>query len=245
MELTELTEAQAQAVAETKARAKRIQAMLPESMLKGNRGRQASRRRPTDNGQDTEATKQIEATYDRLEGEWLDWLEVARKYEHKIPQQDQLDVRHDIMVRLATVRERSGEPIPVYKAYRVASYTVADYYRDKAKLTTGLDCKHCATAKRRECVRHSLYSQCPKVRQTLSLEAEYINGAGEAHRLIDVIADDTALDLDQWLDAGTWLRGCPVRLVRIAVKLASGKSLDGKDRKYLWKFRKHTQKPLL
>jgi len=239
-----LTEAQIQSVSETKARSQRVKASLPEVMLKGNKSRQSSYRRPKDKSQDTEARDKIEATYNQLEGEWREWLEVARKYEHKIPQQDQLDVRHDIMIRLATVRQRSGEPIPIYKAYRVASYTVADYYRDKAKLTTGLDCKHCSTAKRRECVKYSLYSQCPKVRQTLSLEAEYINGAGEAHRLLDVIADDTAIDLDQWLDAGTWLRGCPVRLVKIAVKLAKGQSLDGKDRKYLWKFRKQAQKPM-
>ena len=235
----------AQAVAETKARSKRLQATLPEVMLKGSTGRQAHGRRNTDSGQDTEAKDRLEATYNELEGEWRDWLEVARKYENRIPQQDQLDVRHDIIIRLATVRERSGEPIPIYKAYRVASYTVADYYRSKAKLSTGLDCKHCATAKRRECVLHSLYSQCPKLRRTLSLDAEYVNGSGETYSILDTLADDTAIDLDQWLDAGTWLRGCPVRLLTIAVKLAKGESLDGKDRKYLWKFRKHTQKPLL
>ena len=26
-----------------------------------------------------------EASYDQLDGEWHDWLEVARKYEHKVP----------------------------------------------------------------------------------------------------------------------------------------------------------------
>ncbi|MBA7629085.1 hypothetical protein ES703_36583 [subsurface metagenome] len=33
--------------------------------------------------------KEIEAiaeqSYDQLEGEWLEWLQVARRYEHKIP----------------------------------------------------------------------------------------------------------------------------------------------------------------
>ena len=214
-------------------------------MLKGNKHRQTHGKGIRDNGQDIETKAKLEATYNQLEGEWREWLEVARKYENRIPQQDQLDVRHDIIIRLATVRERSGEPIPIYKAYRVASYTVSDYFRGKAKLTTGLDCKHCPTAKRRECVLHSLYSQCPKLRRTLSLDAEYVSGNGETYSILDTVADDTALDLDQWLDAGTWLRGCPVRLVTIAVKVARGETLDGKDRKYLWKYRKHTQKPLL
>jgi len=244
MEVTELTESQIQAVAETKAMAQRVKNSLPESMLKGKASRQSHHKSTTSSDREIETAKQIEATYNQLEGEWRDWLDVARKYEKKIPTQDQLDVRHDIMIRLATVRKRSGEPIPIYKAYRVASYTVADYYRLKAKLTTSLDCKHCPTAKRRECVKYSLYSQCPKVRPVVSLDAEHINGTGESFTLLDVLADDTAIDLDQWLDVNTWLHGCPKRLISIAVKIASGKTLDGKDRKYLWKFRKHTQKPM-
>jgi len=47
-----------------------------------------------------------EQSYDRLDGEWHDWLEVARRYEHKVLYQDRLDVRHDIMIKQA-------EPEPV------------------------------------------------------------------------------------------------------------------------------------
>ena len=29
-----------------------------------------------------------EQSYEKLEGEWQEWLEVAKKYEHKVPSQD-------------------------------------------------------------------------------------------------------------------------------------------------------------
>ena len=232
-----------QSVKQTKALAKEVRDSLPERLLKGDSHRNlrsVSRRKTLDRAE----LDRIEASYNQLDGEWRDWLEVARHYEIKIPSQDRLDVRHDIIVRLATVRQRTGEAIPRYRAYRVASYTIADYYRDKAKLTTSLDCKNCPTVKRRECVKYSLYSQCPKIRRVVSLDAEYIDGAGEAHHILDTLADDNAINLDNWLDASTFVNGCPTRLVAIADKIRYGLPLDGKDRKYLWKFRKKTQKPL-
>jgi len=232
-----------QSVKDTKALAKKVSDSLPQRLLKGDKPhslQSVSRRKVNDR---TEPDR-IEASYNQLEGEWRDWLEVARHYETKVPTQDRLDVRHDIMVRLATVRQRTGEPIPLYRAYRVASYAIADYYRDKAKLNRGLDCKHCATAKRRECVKYSLFSQCPKVRRVVSLDAEYIDGAGEAHQILDTLADDNAINVEDWLDAKTFINGCPTRLVQIARKIREGKTLAHNDRNYLWKFRKKTQKPL-
>ena len=233
-----------EAVAETRARAQHVKDTLPAVMLTGRNVRQAKSGRRNRDRPDLEEAERIDATYDGLDGDWLDWLAVSRRYERKIPAQERLDFRHDLMVKLYTARQRGGEAIPKHKAYRIASCTVADFYRDKGRINTGLDCKHCATAKRRECVKYSLYSECPKIHRTLSLDAEYIDGAGEAHRWLDIIADDTAIDLDQWLDAHTWLTGCKVRMIEIAVKIAEGYKLDGKDRKYLWHFRQTTQMPL-
>jgi len=232
-----------QSVKQTKALAQAVSDSLPERLLKGDKPhslKSVSRRKTNDRAE----IDRIEVSYNQLEGDWRDWLEVARHYETKVPTQDRLDVRHDIMVRLATVRQRTGEPIPLYRAYRVASYTIVDYYRDKAKLTSGLDCKNCPTAKHKECVKYSLYSQCPKVRRVVSLDAEYIDGTGEAHQILDTLADDSAINLDDWLDAKTFVNGCPTRLVAIARKSKEGKPLDSKDRNYLWHYRKKTQKPL-
>ncbi len=105
-----------QSVKDTKALAQAVKDSLPARLLKGDKPHSLNRvsRRKTN---DRAELDRIEASYNQLDGEWRDWLEVARHDEIKIPSQDRLDVRHDIMVRLATVRQRTGEPIPQYRAY--------------------------------------------------------------------------------------------------------------------------------
>ena len=76
-----------------------------------------------------DTTDQIEATYDCLDGEWHDWLEVARKYERRVPAIDRYDIRHIILLELNRARERDGKPLPILRAYRIASLTVALYWR--------------------------------------------------------------------------------------------------------------------
>ena len=63
--------------------------------------------------------------------------------------------------------------------------------------------------------------------------------------LAELIADDRALDLPEWLDDKTFLIGYPQRLVDIAHKISQGHALAGADRKYLWKWRKRGQKTLI
>lgn len=145
---------------------------------------------------------------DQLEGEWAEWLEVAQKYEHKVKAQDRLDIRHDILLELAKARARDGKPLPELWAYRIASLTVAFYWRQRLKLNTGLDCGNCSTAKRHRCRQDYLYSQCPKLVKVVSLE--------QSAAYLETVADDKALDLDIWLDNRTWLLGCPMRLIEIA-----------------------------
>ncbi|MBA7706713.1 hypothetical protein ES703_115570 [subsurface metagenome] len=89
-----------------------------------------------------ELTQEIEAlaeqSYDQLDGEWRDWLEVARKYERKVPYQDRGDMRHTIIVELHRARLRDGEPIPLLRAYRIASLMVALYWRKAKRIPTML-----------------------------------------------------------------------------------------------------------
>ena len=239
---------EAQAVADTRARGQRSKDTLPAVMLKGEKRRQTHNKGLRDKGQDIPTKQQIEASYDQLDGVWREYLDVARRFDRKVPSQDSLDLRNTIMLAYAGQDARNnqlGKPaLSFYGMLRIATHCVADYYRDKAKLTTLLYCRYCSRAKQRECQKYGLYGQCPKVRPVLNLDAEYLDSFGESHTLADTIADDTAIDLDQWLDAHIWLSGCPTRCIEIAYKLKSGQVIDGKDRKYLWKFRKHTQKPM-
>lgn len=128
--------------------------------------------------------------------------------------------------------------------YRIASFSVAQYWRTYYKLTNGLDCGHCSTKQKRECREHDLYSECPKLIKLESLNKPIIDSEGNLTELGDLIADDKALDLDAWLDIRTFLLGCPDRLIAIAQKKLDGIPLDKTDQKYLERFRQQAQKRL-
>jgi len=194
-----------------------------------------------------ERTAELEAiaeqSYDQLDGDWLDWLEVARRYERKVPYPDRQDLRHTIILELALARAKSQEPIPQYRAYRIASYMVADYYRSQRKLNTGLDCRHCSKAQRSKCKEDDLYSQCPKLIRLEYLDSERVDSEGNTVTIEDTLADDTALDLDAWLDADTFLGGCPTRLIELAYKRQAGIPLSAADQRYYTRQRaKHFQR---
>jgi len=157
----------------------------------------------------------INQSYDQLQGEWWEWLQVAKTYEHKVPYQDRLDYRHDTIIELYHARQRDQKPIPILRAYRIASFMVALYWRRlKSKPTM------------------------------LSLEADIELDDGEIVQLKDTIADDHAIDIEAWLDEATWRLGCPMRLVQIARKSLNGQALTNKEHQYLWRFRQKEQKRL-
>ena len=152
-------------------------------------------------------------SYDRLDGEWRQWYDTAHRFERKVPAQDRGDIRHNIILELALARARDGDkPFSKAMMYRVASFVVADYWRKASRKPT-----------------------------MLSLEAEIDNGDGDTTELIETIADDRAIDVEAWLDARTFLLGCPHRLVQIANKINKGQTLTHGDRTYLWKWRKREQ----
>jgi hypothetical protein len=156
-------------------------------------------------------------SYDRLGGEWHQWYETAHRFECKVPAQDRGDIRHNIILELALARARDGDkPFSEAMMCRVASFVVADYWRK---------------AKRKPTI--------------LSLDTEIDNGDGDTTELIETVADDRAIDLDAWLEARTWLLGCPHRLVQIANKRLKGIPLTNAEMKYLCKWRKREQKQLI
>jgi len=184
--------------------------------------------------------------YDHLEGDWALFYKVARYFTHKVKYEDREDFLHDLMLEMAKVKanyEVKGKPLTEAGLMRVASYELSDYWVKQRRLTTWLDCGNCSKEQRRKCREEDLYSKCPKYHQLVSLNT-VVGDDGHKAELIDFLADDKAIDIVARLDARRFLQGFPRRIVQIAYKKYSGYQLDGKERKYLCKWLKTTQKPL-
>jgi len=183
--------------------------------------------------------------YDQLDGEWLTYYEVASRFSHKAKAQDREDLLQDIMIALADVARNNGhKPLTEPAMYRIASVTVVHYWRAQYKLTNGLDCGSCSKAQRAKCRSEWLYSECPKAIKLVYLSKPITDSEGNLTELGELIADDKAINLQAWVEASTWERGYPERLVEIAYKLDNGEKLTATDSQYLWRYRKRTQKPL-
>ena len=147
------------------------------------------------------------------------YIVVADRFQRKAKWQDKEDLNPTIILSLAQAQLRldndGGGQLSDVAMLRIASYECQKYWRQLKRQLT-----------------------------ILSLNTELYDD-GDGIELIDTVADDKAIDLDAWLDARTWLLGCPKRLVQIASKRRKGVSLDGKDRKYLCKWRKREQKTLI
>lgn len=225
-----LTKQERQQVADTKALAKWVAAEMPQPQVPTHKPSYAKR--------DTSHAdyQRIEQSYSQLDGEWLDWLLVAQKYESKVPSQDRYDVRHDILIELARARARDGEPIPTLRAYRIASFMVASYWRERLNREVKV-CIYNGVATEPNCAscRHKPKGKrCPyqAYRPVQSLDQPTTDYDGYESRLLDTLADDNAIDLDQWLDAKTFRLGCPYRLIKLAVKRRFGILLNDTEQRY-------------
>ena len=184
--------------------------------------------------------------YDHLTGEYLTYYHVASRFAGKVREQDKGDVLHDIIMTLADVQRNNGhKPFTEAVMYRIASRTVALYWRNHYKHTNGLTCGNCSKAQRLKCREHWLYGECPKAVKLESLNKPMIDSEGNTTEFGDLIADDKALDLEAWADARTFLLGCPDRLIAIAYKVEGGEPLTNKEHQYLWYWRKREQKALI
>jgi len=183
--------------------------------------------------------------YDQLNGEWLTYYKVADRYAHRARPQDREDLLHTIIANLADAGRSNGhKPDNQSWMYRIASFTVAQYWRDYYRQTNGLDCGHCSNRQRKKCKESFLYSHCPKAVKMVSLYKPIIDSEGNLTELGELIADDKALDLADWLDYKTFLLTCPDRLILIAEKIRQDEALTHAERDYLWRFRKASQKTL-
>jgi len=148
--------------------------------------------------------------------DWEKYIIIADRFQHKARFQDREDLKHNIIVRLAEVAQRNGhKPLTEPTMVRVASFVVLEYWH---------------TEKRNG--------------KVISLNTETEDGEGNTVELIDTIADDKAIDLEAWVDARTWLLGCPKRLIEVARKRVKGIPLEGKEQDYLDHWRRKSQRRL-
>jgi len=151
--------------------------------------------------------------------DWSKYTATANRYQCKAKAQDKEDLNHTIILSLADAQTRldnnGGGQLSDIAMLRIASCRAADYWRSE--------------------YRNS---------RVASLNQECDDGDGNTTELIDSVADDKAIDLIAWLDARTWLLGCPKRLIVIAGKVSKGYSLTNRERQYLWYQRQKEQKRL-
>jgi len=77
--------------------------------------------------------------------------------------------------------------------YRIASRTVADYWRTYYKANNGLECGSCSKAQSQKCKEDYLYTECPKAINLDSLNQPIIDSEGHTTELGELIADDNTL----------------------------------------------------
>ena len=184
--------------------------------------------------------------YDQLPEPHLTYYKVASRFAYKVLVDDREDLLHTIIMTLAGVERNNGhKPFTVGMMYRIASRVKDQYWRTHYKINNGLDCGHCSKAQRRKCKEDWLYGDCPKYIKLESLDKPILDSEGNLTTLGELIADDTALNLDAWVSESTWELGYKPRMVDIAYKLDRGEALSNYDMVYLSRYRKQAQKRLI
>ena len=187
--------------------------------------------------------------YDHLPEPYLTYYRIALRFAHKALIDDKQDLLHDIIEGLATVAEH--KTLSEAAMYRIAEHIKDHYWYRHYSYTNGLDCQHCSKAQKAKCRynwAHSdwTYADCHRAITLESINQPITDSAGNMTELAELIADDKVLDLEEWLDAKTFLIRAPIRLKQIARKLGNKEqALTVAERKYLCKLRKKTQKTLV
>jgi hypothetical protein len=190
--------------------------------------------------------------YDHLPEPYLTYYKVALRFAHKALLDEQEDLLHDIIEGLARVAKRKaarGQDFSQAGMYRIAEHIKDHYWYRHYSYTNGLDCSHCSKAQRAKCRATWAYSDwayydCHRAVTLESMNKPIIDGEGNITELAELIADDKALDLEEWLDAKTFLIGAPIRLKSIAIKKHKGGALTEAELMYLSRLRKKQQKTL-
>jgi len=181
--------------------------------------------------------------YDQLPEPHLTYYRIALPFAKSVPTQDTGDLLHTIIMTLADVA-RNGE-LSEAAMYRIASRTRADYWREHYRHTRGLDCGHCSNQQRKQCKKDWLYGECPKAVKIERLSKPVTDADGNLTELGNLIADDTALDIPQWLERNEQLLHSPDRVLAIAGKIQDRETLTESERQYISRFRRQAQIKLI
>jgi hypothetical protein len=157
---------------------------------------------------------------------------------------DRQDLLHDIIEGLGKVAEQ--KTLSEAAMYRLAEHIKDHYWYKHYAYHNGTDCQHCSKAQRAKCRYnwgHSdwAYCDCHRAITLESINQPITDSEGNITELAELIADDKAIDLDEWLDAKTFLIGAPIRLKAIAHKFSKGEVLTVAERNYLLRLRKKQQ----
>ena len=128
---------------------------------------------------------------------------------------------------------------------RIAQYELADYWNKWFYQKNGVNCHSCSKAQRGKCREKDLYGECPRAVKLESLDRVIEDGNGDSTPLCELIADDKAIDIVAMLDARFTLKGYPTKAVRLLYKRYAGYPLDKRERAYLSRFSRRTQKTLV
>jgi len=190
--------------------------------------------------------------YHQLPEPYLTYYRVATRFAHKALAGDRDDLLHSIIEGLAKVanhKANKGEDFSQPAMYRTAEHIKDWYWYRHYAYHNGLDCRHCSKEQQAKCRwnwGHSAwaYCDCHRAIHLESINQPVIDEEGNTTELAELIADDKALDLPEWVDARTFLIGAPIRLKAIALKRSRGEALTEAERSYLSYLRKKQQKAL-
>jgi len=187
--------------------------------------------------------------YDHLPEPYLTYYKIALRFAHKALIDEREDLLHDIIIGLAKtgqVLAVRGQQFTEIAQIRTAEHIKDHYWYKHYSYHNGLDCQHCSKAQRARCRENWAYadwaySDCHRAITLESINQPITDSEGNITELAELIADDKAIDLAEWLDAKTFLIGAPIRLKTLAMKKSRGEELTGAERKYLTKLRKRYQ----
>jgi len=169
---------------------------------------------------------------------------MALRFAHKALIDEREDLLHDIIIGLAKTGQAlaiRGQQFTEIAQIRTAEHIKDHYWYQHYAYNNGLDCQHCSKAQRAKCRENWAYSDCQRAITLESINQPITDSEGNITELAELIADDGAIDLAEWLDAKTFLIGAPIRLKTIAIKRNKGEELTHAERQYLSKLRKRYQ----
>ncbi len=187
-------------------------------------------------------------SYHHLNGDWALYYKIAKGFIRRVKPEDRQDFLHDLFLTMAKVKAKYqviDKPLTEGGLVRVASFAVAQYWRDYYQHINGVDCGRCSNSQRKQCKEKDLYRECPRAIKIESLDMAVEDGNGDSTELHELIADDNAVDIVARLEARLTLKSYPHRFVMIAYKKYAGYQITKSEQQYYWREAKKAQKKLV